>query len=468
MPRFLLLLYFAFSAWPLIGQIVTIHGQAKDYAGKELIFYTYPEPISHRQQRLAETRIGQDGIFNLSFNAGQTIEIYTDLEKFRGTLVVEPGSHYEISLPAYSPRTTREAASPYFEPDLYWLGIKGTKPSELNFLVRAFLTDYNKELSIHTLDLYQKKSVDTARIIIARLEKNYPAGKNFYLNTLKTYSCGKIEYVINQPDKERIAHKFFATKEVILSHPAYQHLFNAIFTDYLTTKSQDIKHKEFISPARHGDFEGWVKTLMSSGYQKEPAELLAAKSFYDGFFSNKFDKEAMLKGLKEAVIHCTFPPLKASLPGIVQKITSLQEGNPAPALSLKKQNEETTLLHANGKFLYLAFFKSDSKDSKAELDSLVSIAKKLNNVLTVVPVSLDKNFLDAVKLWKEKKYPWELTCAVDADKACSDYQIKIVPTFYLIAPDQKLLLSPALAPTHNFEALFLKIYRESRFMQQRR
>lgn len=468
MLRSILLLYFVLSVGPLIGQMVTIHGQAKDYAGKELIFYTYPEPISHRQKRLAETKIGQDGTFVLSFNADQTIEIYADLEKFRGTLVVEPGSHYEISLPAYSPRTAQEAASPYFEPDLYWLGIKGAKPSELNFLVRAFLTDYNKELSIHTLDLYQKKSVDTARMIIAGLEKNYPTGKDSYLNTLKTYNYGEVEYAINQPDKERIAQKFFATQEVFLSHPAYQHLFNALFTDYLTTKSQDIKHKGSISPALRGDFEGWVKTLMSNGYHKEPAELLAAKSFYDGFFSNKFDKGAMLKGLKEAVIHCTFPPLKASLPGIVLKITSLQEGGPAPALLLKKQHEETTLLHANGKFLYLAFFKSDSKDSKAELDSLVSIAKKLNTVLTVVPVSLDRNFLDAVQLWKEKKYPWELTRAADTEKALSDYRIRIVPTFYLIAPDQKLLLSPALAPTHNFEALFLKIYRESRFMQQRK
>jgi hypothetical protein len=79
---------------------------------------------------------------------------------------------------------------------------------------------------------------------------------------------------------------------------------------------------------------------------------------------------------------------------------------------------------------------------------------------------MDENFADAVNLWKEKKYPWELTGAADREKARSDYRIKSLPTFYLIAPDQKLLLSPALSPTHNFEALFLKIYREQRFRQQ--
>jgi hypothetical protein len=135
---------------------------------------------------------------------------------------------------------------------------------------------------------------------------------------------------------------------------------------------------------------------------------------------------------------------------------------------LINQKDVTFRLYPNGKFLYLAFFRSDSKESRAELDSLVSMNKKLSSILTIVPVSLDKNFADAAKLWSAKRYPWELVAPVQPELAISDYRIKVVPTFYLIAPDQKLILSPALSPTHNFEALFLKIYRESRFMQQRK
>ena len=176
----------------------------------------------------------------------------------------------------------------------------------------------------------------------------------------------------------------------------------------------------------------------------------------------------MLKGLKEAGTLSTFEPLKALLPGILSKITSLQEGSPAPELMLRNQKEAPFRLRPNGKFLYLAFFRSDSKESRAELDSMVSMNKKLNSILTIVPVSLDKNFADALKLWNDKKYPWELVAPIHPDSAISDYRIKVVPTFYLVGPDQKLILSPALSPSHNFEALFLKIYRESRFKQQRK
>ncbi len=463
MRRSLLLLLFTFSIGSLLGQSVIISGQAADYAGKILIFYTFPEPISHIQKRLAETKIGSDGSFNLTFVTNQPVEIYTDLEKFRGTMVVEPGTHYQISLPAYSPRTVQESASPYFEPALYWLGIKGVKASDLNSRIRAFLTDYNKELYTHTLDIYQRKSVDTLKSILNRLEKAYPSEGENYLTTLKAYSYGELEFSTNQSDKDRIIQKYFARKEVSLTHPAYQHLFNLLFTDYLNYKAQDIRQKGFIAQALRGNFSGFVNQLITSGFRRDIAELVAVKSFYDGYYSNKLDKKSMLKGLNEAADSSIYLPLKQTLPDIIKKITSLQEGGMAPALSLKNQAGTTTLLRSKGKFIYLAFFRSDSKSCRSELDSLVSIEKKLNTILSIVPVSMDQNFEDAIKFWKGKKYPWELSGASNLEKVRADFLIKSLPAFYLISPEQKFLLSPALPPSHNFEAVFLKIYREHRF-----
>lgn len=468
MLRPLLTIMFSLLVGSLFGQNVTILGQANDYAERSIRFYTYPEPVSHEPNSLAETVVRKDGTFELSFQVDQTIEIYAELEKFRGSMVVEPGATYRITLPPFTPRTLREAGSPYFEPELYWLGIKGAKPTELNFLVRNFLSDYNKELALHTIDLYRKKSVDSLKAIVARLERSYPSGRNTYFNTLKTYSYGKIEFSLQQQDKQQIEKKYFTKYEVHPAHPAYQHLFNAVYANYLTGKSQDIKKKEFFAPALKGNFRDFVNQLIRSGYAKDPAELVAVKSFYDGYFSNKLDKKLMLKGLKEATTQCSFEPLKYALPGILLKLTSLQEGTPAPALLLKSLMQESSGLKSNGKYIYLAFFKSKSTESVAELDSLVTIDKKLNSVLTIIPVSLDDNFLDAVQLWKQKKYPWELKSAADPAKASNDYRIKTTPVFYLLSPDLKLVLSPALSPTHNFESLFLKIYRENRFQQQKK
>jgi len=468
MLRPLLLLLSLFLSGSLFGQRVTIRGLAPDYAGRSVQFYTFAEPVSHEPTNLSETIVGKEGTFELSFQVTQTIEIYTDLEKFRGSLVVEPGANYQVTLPPFSPRTSREASSPYFEPELYWLGIKGAKPTELNFLVRNFLSDYNRELATHTMDIYQKRSEDTLRAIVSRLERNYPTGKNQYFNALKTYSFGKLEYSLGLKDPEQIGIKYFAKQEPYLVHPAYQHLFNAIYSNYLTEKPQETERKQAISEARRGNFLAFVNQLTRYGYPAKTAELLAVKSFYDGYFSNKLDKKMMLKGLKEATTQCSYEPLKNALPGMLFKITSLQAGTNAPALLLKDLKSGSATLRPGNKFIYLAFFNSSSKESREELDSLVSLDKRLNSILTVVPVSLDPNFQEAVQLWQLKKYPWELKAAVKPDKARSDYQIKTTPVFYLLSPDLQLVLSPALSPTHNFESLFLKIYRETRFRQQKR
>lgn len=451
------------SSFTSQDQTVTILGLAPDYAGKELTFYTYREPISHQQTRLAATKIGQDGNFKLTFAVSQSIEVYADLEKFRGTLVVEPGAQYQISLPPFSPRTVQETASPYFEPQLYWLGIKDIKPKEINFLVRAFLTEYNRELSLHTLDIYQRKSADTAKAIITRLEKSFPTGNDDYLNRLKLYSYAELELSINQGNKDKIGLKYFAAREIFLTHPSYQRLFSTLYTDYLILKSQDIRQKNSYTPAFRGDFKGFVNILKHSGYHQEVAELVAVKCFYDGYYSGRFSKKLMLNGIKDAMDQVEYVPLKEVLPSVISKMDQMQEGSQAPVLSLRNQKNLPTSLNSKGKFVYLAFFRGDSKSCRAELDSLMDIHKKLNQILVVVPVSLDQNFSTATKLWEEKKYPWELMTAVDAEKVRSDYEIKSLPAFYLISPEMKLILAPALAPSHNFEALFLKIYRESRY-----
>jgi len=468
MPRRFLLLIFISAGWilssgSLFGQVVTIDGQAPDYAGKMLTFYTYREPVSHQPTKLAKTKVGQDGQFKLTFSVSQTIEVYADLEKFKGTLVVEPGTHYQISLPPFSSRTVQESASPFFEPQLFWLGLKDTKPTEINFLARAFLTEYNRELSVHTLDIYQRKSADTAKAIISRLEKSFPAEREDYLNLVKIYSYAELELAIYQGDKDRIIQKYFATLDIALSHPTYQRLFSTLFSDYLMIKSQDIRQKKSYIPAFQGDFKGVVAILKQNGYHQDVAELVAVKCFYDGYYSGKFAKKLMLKGIKDALDQSECQTLKEVLPSIISKIDQLQEGSPAPALQLRNQQNVRTSLSSKGKFVYLAFFRSDSKACRAELDSLVTLHKKLNPILTIVPVSLDQNFSIATKLWEEKKYPWELSTPADAEKVRSDYEIKSLPAFYLISPDMKLILSPALAPSHNFEALFLKIYRESRY-----
>jgi len=132
-----------------------------------------------------------------------------------------------------------------------------------------------------------------------------------------------------------------------------------------------------------------------------------------------------------------------------------------------QKKEIVTFDKFRGKFVYLVFFDSRSSDCRAELDSIVSVEKRLRQVLCVMSVAVDDNFENAVKLWKEKNYCWELLNGSKQRQLISSYDAAITPAFYLIDPDGKLKLSQAPSPTKGFEGLFIKMFRDYNFKQQR-
>src|SRR5665648_774632 len=140
----LLLLSFQVNA-----QKSVLSGKAFDYSTKEITFYTIPDPVLHQKLELGTTKVATDGTFSLTLPIHQTIEIYVDLEKYCGTMVVEPGKNYEVTLPPFSLRTSNEAHSSYFKPAPYWLGLPGTENSDLNFVVRSFVTVSYTHLRSH-------------------------------------------------------------------------------------------------------------------------------------------------------------------------------------------------------------------------------------------------------------------------------------------------------------------------------
>ena len=447
---------------------ITISGKAQDYSSKEISFYTIPDPVLHQKLELATTRVGTDGNFAVTLPVSQTIEIYTDLEKYCGTMVVEPGKNYIVTLPPFSLRTSNEAHSSYFKPAPYWLGLPGTDNSDLNFTVRSFVMDFNKETVKNTVPIYQEQSKEVVNEIIGRLETKYSANKNEYFKTLKKYYFAELEYAVNQHTPEYVIQKYFATEPVQLHHPVYQKAFETIFSDFLRKQSQDIHNREIITITNSGNYLKLISFFEHKGYNKGFAELVVLKGLNDGYYSNTFSKEGVMKAIETAQTATTSALLQPIAHQIKRKLSRLAVGGKAPAIKLSNPKKEiVTLDQFRGKFIYLSFFNSKSSDCRAELDSIVSIEKRLRQVLTVVSVSLDDDFEIAAKLWETRGYPWVLLNGSKQKQLIINYNATITPAFYLIDPDGSLKLSQAPSPSHGFEPLFLKMFRDYNFKRQR-
>jgi len=468
MQHYNILIIFLLISFQLNAQKTTISGKALDYSSKEITFYTIPDPVLHQKFELAKTKVAPDGTFSVVLPISQTIEIYTDLEKYCGTMVVEPGKNYSVTLPPFSLRTSNEAHSSYFKPAPYWLGLTGTNNSDLNFSVRSFVTDFNLETVKNTIAIFQKGSKEVVNEIIERLEKKYSANQSEYFKTLKMYYFAELEYTVNQRTPELVIRKYFSNEPVQLHHPIYQRAFETIFTDYLSKQSKNLEYRKIITITNSGNYVELVNFFEKRGYQKEFAELVVLKGLNDGYYTGSFTKVGVIKAIEMAQTTTTSSALKPIARQIKSKLTSLSVGGKAPSLKLiNLKKEAVTLDKFRGQFVYLTFFNSKSTDCKTELDSIVSIEKRLRKILSVVSVSVDDDFGNAAQLWKTKGYSWELLDGAKQKQLIINYNASITPAFYLISPDGTLQLSQAPSPSHGFEPLFIKLFRDHSFKQQR-
>ncbi len=343
-----------------------------------------------------------------------------------------------------------------------------TPAKDLNFIVRSFITEFNIETNKNSSAIYQNSSISAVKGIIESLIPNFQMSGNEYFRVLKTYYYAELEYIVNQRNPDPVIEKYFSHKPLEMSNPAYQRCFGSIFSDFLREEAQDYKNKKIINLVNSGNFSALVSFHENRGYSKEFAELVVLKGLYDGYYTGGFDKKGILSALKQSQSAISTQLLKPVCERILQSIESLSTGSKAPSFKLYNQsNKICTPESYKGKFIYLVFFRSSSRECRTELDSIVPVERKLRQVLSVVSIATDDYFDAAVKLWKDKNYPWELLNGSGNKKLIQNYKAEIVPAFYLISPDGTLLLSPAPPPTHEFEALFLKLFRDYRFKQGR-
>ncbi len=460
MRTYLVALLFCLFVQVVNGQQTLISGTAADYSAKEIVFYTYSDPILHTKFELGKTIISRDGSFSVALPINQTIEIYSDLEKFCGTMVVEPNSTYQITLPPFSPKTIPESRSIFFKPTLYWFGLTKNDPLDLNLAVRSFLSDLNIEKAKFANQIYLQKSKAVVGEIIERLTIKYSTDKRPYFKTLMTYSFSELEYAVNPRDEELVIQKYFASKPLALNHPMYQQAFRTIFNDNLRRKSQEIKNKRLVALTNSGNYLELTAFFKALGYSADFSELAVLKGLYDGYYTDGFKKSGISNCISAALNKVTSPDLSLIAQNIKLKIEQLVIGNQAPDINLLNSRKETVTLNKfNGKFVYLNFFKSTSSDCKAELDSIVSIEKRLRQILVVVSVCLDDDFDDGIKLWKSKGYSWELLNGSKQKQLIIDYNASLTPAFYLIDTNQKIQLSQAPSPSHGFEPTFVQLIR---------
>jgi peroxiredoxin len=166
---------------------------------------------------------------------------------------------------------------------------------------------------------------------------------------------------------------------------------------------------------------------------------------------------------------CSTPKNRQIAYEILKKITKLKVGQDAPGFTLYTLSGKTKRLEDfKGKFVYLNFANTKNYACKKDFQVLEQVRQLFKRDMVIVTVLTDEDPDMAQEYIKNNKLKWTFLHFNQNAKVLFDYDVKAYPTYYLINPEGKLVLSPSPAPEENFMSVFSEMYNAYRYKKLRK
>ena len=105
--------------------------------------------------------------------------------------------------------------------------------------------------------------------------------------------------------------------------------------------------------------------------------------------------------------------------------------------------KEISLDKYKGKFIYLNFIHSENHACKQDLQRLNVMHQKMKRDLVILTIVMDKDPSLMKSIIDENKFKWDFLHYANQPNIYFNYNLKALPTYYLIDPNGNLKLSPS-------------------------
>lgn len=449
-----------------------IKGKAADYAGDTLTFLAYSNMISFSEEVLGHCAVDDSGYFECLVPLEGTRHIFTYLGIYNCYLYARPGISYKIHLPRKREKTMQDLVNPYFQETSIHLAVRtdslnaeepgSGQEDNLNFMIRAFNDSFYPYYYKYVVDAYGNR-VNKQELEAAEKEIRSPfdSVQDPYLEAYIDYRIGLLEHYGNQVSNARIIRNYFLGKPVLYANPAYMELFNEVFKNYFIAFAEENPDQKLPRVLNHEmDYAGAERILATRGGFKNDSlrELIMVKGLYDGYYDGKNIPSSMIQLLDSMQHKSPIEIYRTAVRDIMLRITSLLPGYQPPDFALYRSDSALIRLSDfRGKYVYLNFCNSFGYYCVREYEYLRVLQKRLGDRLSIVTILVDDSFENMEKLVTDNEYPWIFLHFSNQPQVLKEYDIRAYPSYFLIGPEGKLILSPAPSPAENFESTFLRI-----------
>jgi peroxiredoxin len=429
---------------------------APAYAGSSFTFYTIPNFLTDKQEIVAEGVVDEKGEFKAEFNIESTIPIYSEFGVYKGWFVADPGVSYDLVLP---PKEEKKSSNPFFKPIPRMLGIKNPSPESTNLLIDDFTRQYNFLMSRNMNQIFYRRSLETSEKVIDTLKTKFAETTNVYFEQFKTYKYAMIKYMALIQDPTPVIEEFFINQPILYSQPEYCELFDKLFTKYLQYATQQVDGQKTSVMLNSGSYDQLIDWLtVDVGFDQSISEAIILKGVKPLFYSKKFNTVGLFNILQKITEGSSSEIHKTTSNKIFNELARTMYGALAPELSLLDINGNLiNWENFEGKYVYLCFTRSDNEKFLPHKELMSGFYQTYQKNLALVVVIEDEDFEKNAEALKAEGFEWTVLRGMTRREIYDSFNVRIMPTYFLIDPQGRMAGSQAPWPDENFEMQFSNI-----------
>lgn len=439
------------------AQNVKITGLAKTYENREIGVWVYRDLISNTEKQITYSTIDSVGNFLLEFNTKQIQYITLKIDKNVASMYVDSNATYEIII---MPPDSTTYQNPNIEHDVK-ISIHLKSKTELN----ALTMDYEKHFDDFLTREYRsfvsrtpQPKIDSFKV---RMDNFYADVKNSYFDAYRMYSIAALEEK-TMASRKKLYNAYLNQKPILYNNQEYFHFFNTFYKQYLRTISltqgQELKDQVEISHS----YSAVMNILKRNDFLKNDTvrELVLIKGLYESYYDATFKKASIIKLLENITTESVIAENKQIAQNVLNSFSKLKLGAPAPYFELP---DKTGLTHSldelrSKKFLYIFFFDQQCTACAQQMKIITSLKKQYATRIEFVGISADKTNTDLNQFClKNPQYDWLFLYDNTGATLKNTYEIRSLPTYFLIDMEGKFVQVPADGPDGGIERTFYDI-----------
>jgi hypothetical protein len=451
---------FVFAILFIVGTLrvsgAEIRFSTPEYAGSSFTFYIIPNFLTDKQEVIANGIVNDKGEFKVEFNVESTIPIYSEFGVYKGWFVADPGVSYDLILP---PKTENTSTNPYFRPKLVHLGMKDYQNESTNSLIDDFSSQFNFLLNRNYNQIFFRRSLEIAEKVVDTLQTKFPATQNIYFEQFKTYKCAMLKYLALIQNPTPIMKEYFVGKPILYHLPEYSELFDKLFTKYLQYATQQVDGQKTSVMLNSGAYDQLIEWLtVDVKFDKPLAEAIILKGVKPLFYSKRFNTVGLFNLLQKITDTSELPIHKTTASKIFNELARTMYGASAPELSLLDiKGNMVNWENFEGKYVYLCFTRTDNEKFLPHKELMKGFWETYQKNLTLVIVLEDDEIEKNAAMLEANGFEWTVLRGMSRRDIFDSFNVRIMPTYFLVDPRGKMCGSQAPWPDENFEMQFSNI-----------